>query len=195
MARTVVDAFRISVLGHPNVPIKRSTVSSLPYASIGAKIGKGPRSLLILWREDRKDLHWLSADNAAIVTRNGRVVKTAGLPENLRDTRSVGQDPLATGLVSEGAPTNYRRVVETDAPTYDLEIQSRFERIGARQITIAEIEFDTILYEEECAAKTVNWSFRNRYWVDPADGFVWRSQQAIARSFPQIEIEVLKPPA
>lgn len=196
-ARSLVDAFRISLIGHPDVPISRSAIGRLPYASIRAKIGKGPRSILILWRVDHDDLHWLSADAAAIVTRMGRVVKTAGLPENIRDTRSLAQDPLAIGITSQAAPDTYVRTVdvETDGPLYQLKIESRFREVGARRITIAEIEFDTILFEEICKATTLNWSFRNRFWVDPADGFVWRSEQTIARAFPQITIEVLKPPA
>ena len=98
LARTIVDAYQLAIVGRPDVPINRSTVTNLPYASIAAKIGKGPKSLLILWRQEQDDLHWLSADNAAIVTRKGRVVKTAGLPEILVDTRSLSTDPVGRGL-------------------------------------------------------------------------------------------------
>jgi hypothetical protein len=129
------------------------------------------------------------------VTRAGRVVKTAGLPETMRDTKSIRPDPLAVGLNSPEALRTFTRIVEMDAPLYEMEISSHFELIGPRKITIAEIEFDTILYEEDCTAKTLNWTFKNRYWVDPADGFVWRSEQTIARSFPSIELEIFKPPA
>jgi hypothetical protein len=196
LARTVVDAYQVAIVGRPDVPISRSTVTNLPYASIAAKIGKGPRSLLILWRQDQDDLHWLSADDAAIVTRNGRVVKTAGLPETLVDTRSISTDPVGDGL-SSGAqgPTYVREIDTSPPPQFGLLIESKFREVGPRRLSIADIEFDTVLFHEHCRAKTLNWSFTNRYWVDPADGFVWRSEQTIARNFPSIEIEILKPAA
>jgi len=194
LATTVSDAYRLAFLGHPDVPISRSTVTNLPYASIAAKIGKGPRSLLILWRTEGDQLHWLSADNAAIVTRGGRVVRTAGLPENMKATHSLTADPLVSGLQRPDGPSGHTRSVDFDQPTrYGLLIDSSFRAIGEERITIAEIEFDTVVFEERCIVRTLNWTFTNRYWIDPVDGFVWRSEQTIARTFPTIEIEVLKP--
>jgi hypothetical protein len=196
LARTVIDAYQLAIVGRPDVPISRSTVTNLPYASIAAKIGKGPKSLLILWRQDRGDLHWLSADDAAIVTRNGRIVKTAGLPETLLETRSLSTDPVGAGLESGNQNTIYLREVDlSPPPQFGLLIESKIREIGPRTISIADIEFDTVLFYEHCTARTLNWSFTNRYWVDPADGFVWRSEQTIARGFPPIEVEILKPAA
>lgn len=196
LARTVVDAYRLTIVGQPDVPISRSTVSNLPYASIAAKIGKGPRSLLILWRQDRDDLHWLSADDVAIVTRRGRVVKTAGLPETMRETRFSPRDPVADGIKPTDSGRTFTRELDLDPPPqFGLLVDSRFEEIGRRTITIAEIQFETLLFREHCVAKTLNWAFTNTYWIDPFDGFVWRSEQTIARGFPPITIEILKPAA
>jgi len=194
VAQTAFDAYRIAFVGFPDVPISRTTVTNLPYASIGAKIGKGPRSLLILWRQENQDLHWMSADGVAIVTRRGRVVKTAGLPENMKDTRSVVEDPVHAGLHLAANRKSHTREVDFSEPTrYGLLIDSVFAVVGPRIISIAEIEFDTLLVTERCQVKTLNWTFTNRFWVDPADGFVWRSEQTIARGFPAIAIDILKP--
>ena len=85
--------------------------------------------------------------------------------------------------------------MDLDAVQYGLNIESTFEVIGPRNITITEIEFDTILMVERNVAHSLNWTFQNRYWIDPFDGFVWKSRQHIARSFPPIDIEILKPAA
>ena len=83
------EALKFSVVGFPNPPIERNVISKLPYASISAKIGIGPRALLILWRRDRDDLHWISADRAVVVTRHGRVVKTFGFPETSKTLKTT----------------------------------------------------------------------------------------------------------
>lgn len=188
----VLGAVRFAVVGSPGVPISRDLVDETPYATIAAKIGNGPRSLLVLWRTEGATLHWLSADGAAIVTRGGRVVRTAGLPTTIRDTIISGADPVVTGLQLDPEGTLFTR--EVDFPSIGIVVMSSdFRVVGPKSINIAEIDFETILVEEEVVAGHLNWKFTNRYWVDPADGFVWRSQQTISRDFPPIVIEVLKP--
>lgn len=197
LGRTLVDAYRLSVSGFPDIPISRNNISNLPYASIAAKIGKGPRSILILWSEDRGELNWLSADNAAIVTRGGRVVRTAGFPETLVETRVFGPDPVAVGLQEFANNAVVTRLVDIRGAEehHGLPLKSEFRPIGPTEIQIADLTFDTILVEERVEAAYLNWHFTNLYWVDPVDGFVWKSRQQIARTFPPVEIEVLKPAA
>ncbi len=195
LGANIVRAIQYSVAGQPDAPITRELVSNLPYASVAAKIGKGPRSLLILWRKDSiGDLLWISADAAALVTREGRVVKTAGLPENLRNTRFANDDPVAMGLHTLQDQMISRRTIDLDlGNNYGVDLVCEFQVEGQRDVEITEIVFQTILVRERCSARTLNWSFTNLYWVDPADGFVWRSRQHIARSFPPVVIETLKP--
>lgn len=188
----VVTAARLAIVGHPDTPISREVVNGIPYASIAAKIGKGPRSLLVLWRTEQEDLHWLSADGAAIVTRGGRVVKTAGLPTTIRNTVPRSPDPVAAGLHRGENRVYFDREIDL-IPEGTVVMSSDFRELGPRSITIADIEFDTILIEERVAVRGLSWSFTNLYWVDPVDGFVWRSRQTISRDFPPIEIDVLKP--
>jgi len=195
LGRTVVEAYQLTVSGHPSVPIERANIAKIPYASMAAKIGKGPRSILILWQVENGEELWLSADNAALVLRSGRIVRTAGLPENMRGTAIHGRDPLAAGLQDPANRVPHTRTIDFETgDRVTTALDSRFETIGPQSITIAGIDFDTIALREICRARSENWSFANLYWVDPADGFVWKSVQHIARSFPPIEVEILKPP-
>ena len=190
------DAARFLTVGMPDVEITRAVIDQIPYASISAKVGKGPRSLLILGRYDGNDLHWLSADNATVVTRDGRVVKTSGFPENIKATQYLDADPVARRLHLPHAPHHFSRSVDFDATNlYGLIVDSEFSNQGEVEISIAELNLRTILVEEVNSARTVNWKITNYYWIDVLDGFVWKSVQYIARSFPPIEIEVLKPAA
>jgi hypothetical protein len=129
-----------------------------------------------------------------VVTRAGRVVKTSGLPENLRGTIFIGADPVALGLHTLQTDQTSVREIDLDLErNYGLVLECELRTIGERKIEITEIEFNTVLVRERCKARTLNWAFTNLFWVDPADGFVWKSRQHIARTFPPILIETLKP--
>tara|TARA_A100001037_G_scaffold208682_2_gene186918 strand:+ start:353 stop:1075 length:723 start_codon:yes stop_codon:yes gene_type:complete len=194
--KNAYDAARFLTVGMPDVDISRDLVDNIPYASISAKVGKGPRSLLILGRYEGEDLHWLSADNASVVTRDGRVVKTSGFPENIRATNYHGVDPVARQLHRPDTPRRFSRSLDIDVDNqYGLIVDSEFTVYEEIQIKIIDLNLRTMVVEETNRARSINWSFTNYYWVDVFDGFVWRSVQHIARTFPPIEIEVLKPAA
>ena len=184
------------VLGPPETPIPRSTVATLPYATITAKVGDLPRGLMGLVRVDGADLHWAASNRVGVVTRRGRLIKTVGLPQDLRDMRMVGEDPLAAAPHQLARPTSYVRQLDLAHPDYfELPVDSELTLIGPRKITILEIEFDTILLNERNSARTLRWRFENQFWVDPVDGFVWKSAQHVGRELPPLNIEVAKPPA
>lgn len=150
--------------------------------------------MLVLGRIDGPELHWISTDRAAVVTRGGRVVRTFGFPENLRETRYDGEDPVDGHLHALSGTRAFTRYVDLDPEhRYGVPIDSTFETLGAEKIRIVELDFDVIRVRERNVARVVNWEFENEYWVDVGDGFVWRSRQHIARTFPALQYDVLKP--
>jgi hypothetical protein len=188
-----IDTAIILGAGAPDTLISTEYVNNLPYASMAAKIGRKQRSLLILGRYDGPDLHWISADNAAVVTRNGRLVKTAGIGMDLLDTRGIETDPVAAATFAfDGVQTRTVDLQET-ARMYGVPITSRFEVIGRETIKILGRPQDTLAVRETNVAGTIRWSFENRYWFDFKSGFLWKSTQHFARNVAPLEMEVLKP--
>ena len=87
--KNAASVFKTQIFGHPDLPLTRDGISKLPYASMVARVGRGPQAVLILARVEGEDQHWISgADRSVLVLRGGRIVKTFGFPENLKDTRS-----------------------------------------------------------------------------------------------------------
>ncbi len=62
--------------------IARDDAARVPYASIGVRIDGGPQILLVLATATGPDLLWTSGAQVAIVTRGGRILKTAGFREH-----------------------------------------------------------------------------------------------------------------
>ena len=65
--------------------IAPEVIKEIPYASMLVKIGNGPKALMILEKISDDEYTWVSADEIYLVTRNGRIIKTAGLPNNLKE--------------------------------------------------------------------------------------------------------------
>jgi hypothetical protein len=161
---------------------------------MSAKIGNRPRALMVLGRVDQKELSWFSANRVVFVTREGRLIRTAGLAANLKHTQLIDKDYLKT-LNDEQHPTGaVRRLVDLGPPDrYGILITSSLESLGPSPIEISELQFETELFRETNRARDLDWSFENLFWVDPGNGLIWKSTQYIHPDIPPLELELLKP--
>jgi len=197
MIENAFDVAKTTIFGHPDLSLQRGTITKLPYASMLARVGSGPQALLLFARQQGDEQHWISGTDRSLLTlRGGRIVRTFGFPENLKETRQNGVDLVNHALHKLGGPKTGTRYIDLDLGSrFNLAIDSVFESLGTREIRIVDLEFQTILIRENNSARTLNWKFQNLYWVDPEDGFVWKSRQVIAHSFPPVHFEILKPAA
>ena len=81
-----VEAFRTiknSFIDLDNELITPELIENIPYASLTLKIGRGAPGLLILESVDGNKQTWVSADGVYLVLEKGRIIKTAGLFNNL----------------------------------------------------------------------------------------------------------------
>lgn len=180
--------------GFPDAPVTREYVDGLPYASVQAKIGKGPRSLLVLGEKDGQRLRWVSADGAVIVTENGRITKTANIPDDdLTGTRFPAGDvlDLLPGL-PDGA--KMQRLVDLkDRDLFGVPVFSTLSAMGLETVQILGKPMTLMKYVEQNEAPLLKWSFQNEFYADPETGFIWFSRQWVTPDLPVFEVAVTKP--
>ena len=173
--------------------ISKDTIEQIPYASALLKIGKGPKGLIILESKVNDTETWVSADNVFFNLKNGKIIATAGLPNNL-----VG--------ISEISNPNWNEIdLNNDANVYsyysydypalnNLRLKVIKKKVGEQKVDLLMGEKTLTLYEEEVSNEYLGWNFKNQYWVDKS-GFIWKSKQYLSTKLPIIEIEVTKKPA
>lgn len=177
--------------------ITRDYAAKLPYASMSARLGGGPLSLMVLARVQQRDLVWRAGKDFVVVTRAGRIVQTAGWPSNIRQTWLRGADPLATAPHRLSGPVEYARVLDLQTKEEDFEtltVVSRLRPVGPERITILGLQFDTVLLEEQNRAEGADWTFTDRYWADAQNGLIWQSDQHVAPDMKPLRLAVVKPP-
>ena len=146
----------------------------------------------MLGRYDGPDLHWISANQVAVVTRNGRLVRTAGLAHDMRSTTQLDDDPIATGSFVFG--TLFSRAIDLGPDgLYGVPVDSSLEIVTREPLQILDREHDTLVIRERNSARGVRWSFENTYWVDFNTGFVWASVQHFAPREDPMQIQITKP--
>lgn len=188
------ETFKSALFGYEDFPITRELIDNIPYASIRLKIGKGPAGLLILENKERKKNTWLSADQVTIVEREGRIIRTLGLTNNLTSIRP--QSVNYVEFVKNKDNPVYKSFISLDNPeVFELELKVKVLNKGLEEIEIVDKKYSLIHFIEEKENRYLRWKSKDHYWVDPEDGFVWKSIQNIAPNIPPILIEVTKKPA
>ena len=164
-------------------------IDNIPYASSLVTIGQGSPGLVILESIKDSEHTWLSADKVYIVIRNGRVIKTAGLPNNLIDFRSSRMN------INTSVDLEVMSYYSYDEPALiDLKVTSTVKMIDTSKVSLFNRDIRLTLYEEYIQNEYLGWKETNKYWVD-AEGFVWKTIQYISPKLPPIKIEVTKKPA
>ena len=188
------ETFKSALFGYEDFPITRELIDNIPYASIRLKIGKGPAGLLILENKERKINTWLSADQVTIVEREGKIIRTLGLINNLTSIRPQSVNHVE--FVKNKDSPIYKSFISLDNPeVFELELKVKVLNKGLEEIEIVDKKYSLIHFIEEKENRYLRWKSKDHYWVDPVDGFVWKSIQNIAPNIPPILIEVTKKPA
>ena len=172
--------------------IARDRVAAIPYATMGLQLGATPEVLLILGAQNSSELDWYAGEDVFVRTRNGRVVRTVGLPYDLGGVR----DALAvTNNAPSGAiPASAQYLLDfPDLGVFGATAQCSSKDMGDSKVQILGSELPTRHVAEHCVVQPMRWNFDNDYWTDRANGFVWRSRQHVHPSLPPVNLEVFRP--
>jgi hypothetical protein len=176
-----------------NHSISREQAAEIPYASIGYRLNDGPQLMLVLATDTNGQQLWTSSSHVVILTQDGRVTRTVGLPHDLgmlTPVRGPSFPSPATAL--EGPSLNYLVADFPDIGSYSVSIACRLAAKDRETIAILGQSLDTVRVDEVC--QSTNWQFRNSYWLDTKTKFVWRSLNHISPKGDTLEIEVFRPP-
>ena len=159
MRLMVMERFK----GTPEPPMTRQEINDIPYAMLMARFGREAPAVLVLTADEPRGQQWMSANNASIVTRKGRLIRTVGLGIDLRDSYMLDDDPLDNNPQLLSGVIRYQRYFEQgDNPPQISVLDCQITSKGQEVLTIVELDFQVIRLEEKC--KTKGWKFKNIYW-------------------------------
>jgi len=172
--------------------IARDRVAAIPYATMGLQLGATPEVLLILGAQNASELDWYAGEDVFVRTRNGRVVRTVGLPYDLGGLRDVS---AVTNNASSGAsPASAQYLLDfPDLGVFGATAQCASKDMGDTRVQILGSELPARHVVEHCIIQTMRWNFNNEYWTDKVSGFVWRSRQYVHPELPPVNLEVFRP--
>ncbi|MEW9624540.1 YjbF family lipoprotein [Rhodanobacter geophilus] len=189
LSRASYDTLRLALHGKPTVHPTAATVAAKPYYQMQAT-GPGGSAVLILGNLDGGRQAWYGAHGVVVFLEHGRVVQTSGLQANLDHLLPPADDPFVHGLQMLTAPVSYRmRQDWSPGYRYDVPVDATLTPAGRERIDILGEVHDVLRVDEQLAAPGLHHRATNHYWVDPHDGFIWKSEQHIA---PGVDLQLVQ---
>ena len=177
-----------------DIVLTSSELRALPYASAYIKVGDVPQALVILAYVDGPRMSWVSADGVMFVTQYGRLIKTVGLPNDLRYLGSLDKDPLKTSRVDKTPSMVWYSVAEWSKKyTSGYPLSMHYTQRGNEVLNIMDHSYKTTIVEEYVVTAPDEERWLNHFWIDEQTGQVRKFQQQLGPSLPMIEMTFLKP--
>ena len=176
----------------PSGKVSYESAALVPYASIGLKVEGQPQMLLVLTNALPRQHLWLSPNHIVVVTRNGRIIRTAGLGKDLTDLAYSGPGSPQAALHHPGTPQHFIADF-ADLQAYSVAITCVPAPAKPTHIKILGHGISALRVAERCAAPELNWDFTDRFWLDPDTGLTWQSIQHIHPHSPAVTIQLFRP--
>ena len=177
---------------HGQVDLTPSSVAAKPYFQLEATSPDG-QAILILGSVEGDLQGWYGRGGEAVFLKRGVVVRTLGLNQNLDDTLWPSGSPFTAGLHTLNSSYEGIRLVDwSPGYRYGVTVSDRLVPAGMEDVAILGTIHHLRRFDEQLNAPTAGFAGVNHYWVDPADGFIWKSHQVIAPGLP-LDLVQLRP--
>lgn len=189
LSRSSFEAVKLAVQRHPPIAPSAAEVAAKPYYQLEARGAEGS-AILILGNLDGQREAWYGAHQTVLFIEHGRLVHTLGLAQNLDGVQLPADDPLARGLQHLRGPLAYHyRVDWSPGYRYGVQVDARLVPAGRESLRILDQVHEVLRVDEQLSAPAAHYRATNHYWVDPRDGFVWKSEQQVA---PGLTLQLLQ---
>lgn len=192
---TVTDEVRATVeyafKSTEDAELSSEKIENFPYTSLYAQWQGKARAHIVLGYVDKPDdWHFITAEKETLVIRNGRVIRTQGLEDNLLSVSNKNQDPLSCIVTdANNCKKKWQRHHDyrINGETVSRQVISSFS-VGEQ--TVLNMPFGSVK-ATEVAEKghfvLTKESFVNKYWIEE-DGHIVKSEQKIFPETPKLTL-------
>lgn len=189
--RTYAEMFKLAFTTPADITLPFEQVASSSYDYLYLRVGTQPRAALGLAFIEQQQFKWVSGEQELLITEAGRIVRTAGLANDLLMLTNRQADPLQAG-VFRGA--SWVTAADWESGEYGVVLRSRFREQPIQHLRFFEYELPVRVVVEQVVIETPSrfWRFdgqwQNWYWFDAESGVLLQSQQQLAAGQPPFEL-------
>lgn len=189
LTRDAIDTMHLAISG-PEPVIAVEHVHAVNAPALLAQLGTS-EAMLISPGSGTGIAEWHGLEQM-LLTHNGRLVHSAGLPVDVI-APLVSNDPFLAGLDTLETDTEVTRLVDLPGRYQTgLRQHARYRVAGIEPVVYMNTEYALLRIDEMIHMPELDFRATNQYWVEPATGLVRRSIQHVAPDMPPLRLTLAK---
>lgn len=177
----------------PPPTMTRAQIIGVRAAMVTASIDGSPDAFFVALAQNGPRVTYVTPTRQSLTFDGMALASTHGLGVDLAGYKSDRDaDPLITQRPLREWPAQVTRIYryhDALGGLFSRTFECALRWVGPEQVEIFEIAYDLIQVEETC--RSPQRSMTNRYWVDEASGYVWKSRQFVSPERGGLDIKVL----
>ena len=191
MTSASYNTLKLAISG-PESVMTTDTINQLGLPALIARMGLS-EALLVRASQYQQTSEWHGAEQG-LVTRNGRLIQTAGLPEKADLLAPLlPNDPFLGDLRETDGTTVTRMIDMPDRYLTGVPQRATYQVGKLESITIMGIDRPLLRVEEAIRTPALGLSETNIFWVDPDNGQVVASKQYLVPELPPLFLTEVYP--
>lgn len=179
-ADTPLQIYR-AAFGYPNEAVSQEIYESYEYSFAKVRFGKGQSAIMILAAVKNDIYTWVGNDGVKIITINGRIVETDGLPNDVDIFHSPQRKGMMAGRFFE--VINFENPILSNA---NLESSVQFDDYEDYQYL--ENSLKALIFSEIISIRSIGWKEQNYYYFNSQNKAL-KTIQSIHPFLDKIEME------
>lgn len=177
----------------PPPTMTRAQIAGVGASMVTGSIDGSPDAFFVAFAQNGPRVTYMTPSRQSLTFDGMALASTHGLGVDLAGYKSDrAADPLITRRPLREWPAQITRIYryhDALGGMFSRTFECALRWIGPEKVEIFEYSYDLIQVEEIC--RSPQRSTINRYWVDEATGFVWKSRQYISPERGGLDIKVL----
>lgn len=152
-----------SAFGFPDEIVTIEDYESYEYSFAKAKFGNGQTVTLILSSIENNQFHWVGSDSIKLITQNGRIIQTYGLPNDLEISVHGDRKNLVDGDI-------YFETISFNNPILlNASLKSLITFYKTEDYLLFDNRVSSNIFYEDISITSIGWNKKNTYYVDPSN--------------------------
>ena len=168
------------VFGFPEYEITEELFNEYENSFLKIRFGRGPYAILILAYIEDDVYEWVGSDDVRIFTLNGRIIKTAGLPNNFEILKPF-DDPFSSKEVFETINLYNPDLFSATIKRSTISRGGSIKKLG-KNMPVNRIK-------ENFAIDTIGWKGVNIFYQNAASNQIESAEQKIHPRLPVAKVE------
>jgi len=149
-----------SAFGFPEELVSQEDYDSYNYSFAKAKFGKGKTVTLILSSVDNKKFNWVGSDGIKLVTQNGRIIQTFGLPNDMQIITDKNRKNIVDGDI-------FFEVINFKNPVLlNANLKSSIKFYQTENYLLHDNKISSNVFHENISITKIGWKKKNIYYLD-----------------------------